>query len=147
MKGELYDGTAIEPYTEITIMLLIANTYNFIKKTMKKFIFSSLIALISLFMFSCKKDSNGMHTVKYTIQGTSMSNVTYSDANGNTQTATGVDASWTYTFTSNAHGLVLKIADVSSDGGQVGAKIFIDGNQSAAQNGVTGNVSVSSVLP
>ena len=88
-----------------------------------------------------------MHTVKYTIQGTSKSNVTYSDANGNTQTATAVDASWTYTFTSSNHGLALKLADVSSDGSQVGAKIFIDGNQSAAQNGVTGTVSVSSTLP
>lgn len=114
---------------------------------MKKFIFSSFIVLISLFIFSCKKDSNGMHTVKYTIQGPSKSNVTYSDANGNTQTAIGIDASWTYTFTSNVHGLVLKLVDVSADGGQVGAKIFIDGNQSAAQNGVTGTVSVSSVLP
>jgi hypothetical protein len=114
---------------------------------MKKLLFSALIALISVCAFSCKKDSSGVHTVKYTIQGTSKSNVTYSDANGNMQTATAVDASWTYSFTSSNHGLTLKLTDVSSDGSQVGAKIFIDGNQSAAQNGVTGNVSVSSVLP
>jgi hypothetical protein len=114
---------------------------------MKKFIFFSLIALISVFTFSCKKDSGGVHTVKYTIQGTAKSNVTYSDANGNMQTATAVDASWTYSFTSGNHGLALKLAVVSSDGSQVGGKIFIDGNQSAAQNGVTGSVTVTSVLP
>ncbi|GAC1311356.1 MAG: hypothetical protein NVSMB24_30660 [Mucilaginibacter sp.] len=104
------------------------------------------MALISVFTFSCKKD-NGAHAVKYTIQGTGKSNVTYSDADGNLQTATGVDASWTYTFMSSNHGLKLRLTDVSSDGSQVGAKIFIDGNQSAQQNGVTGSVSITSVLP
>lgn len=114
---------------------------------MKKFLFISLVALISISAFSCKKNDSGVHTVKYTIQGTSKSNITYSDANGNMQSANNVDASWTYEFTSSDHGLALKLTVISTDGSSVGGKIFIDGNQSAQQNGATGNVSISSVLP
>ncbi len=114
---------------------------------MKKFLLFAVMAFISVSMFSCKKDSSGMHTVKYTIQGTSKSNVTYSDANGNMQTATAVDANWTYSFTSSNHGLALKLAVVSNDASQVGAKIFVDSNQSAAQNGATGSASISAILP
>jgi len=114
---------------------------------MKKYLFISLIALICMFTFSCKKSDSGLHTVKYTIQGTSKSNITYSDANGNTQSANNVNASWTYEFTSSDHGLALKLTVISTDGSSIGGKIFIDGNQSAQQNGATGSVSISSVLP
>jgi len=114
---------------------------------MKKIIFVAVIALIAAVTFSCKKDPPGTHTVKYTIQGTAKSTVTYSDANGNMQTASNVDASWTYEFTSNRHGLSLNLAVASVDSSPVGAKIFIDGQQEAQQNGAGGSVSVSSVLP
>jgi len=46
---------------------------------MKKSIF--LMMALPLFIFSCKKDST--HTVKYSVQGTSKSNITYVDQNGN----------------------------------------------------------------
>jgi len=114
---------------------------------MKKFIPMALIALISIFTFSCKKDSNGPHTVKYTIQGTAKSTVTYSDASGNMQTVTNADASWTNTFSSGNHGMALRLTVVSADGSQVGGKIYIDGTQSAQQNGATGSISISSTLP
>jgi hypothetical protein len=114
---------------------------------MKKLILIAFIALISIVAFSCKKDSSGMLTVKYTIQGTSKSTVTYSDASGNMQTVNNADASWTNTFSSSNHGMALKLTVISTDGSQVGGKIFIDGTQSAQQNGVTGSVSISSTLP
>jgi hypothetical protein len=114
---------------------------------MKKITSFTLIALISILAFSCKKDSGGIHMVKYTIQGTSKSTVTFSDTNGDMQTASAADASWTYSFSSSHHGLALKLTVVSSDGSQVGGKIFIDGVQSAQQNGATGTVTISSVLP
>ena len=114
---------------------------------MKKIIFVSFIVLISIFTFSCKKDNGGMHTVRYTIQGTSSSNVTYTDANGNIQTVTNAAASWTYSFSSSDHGMMLKLTVISSDASQVGGKIFIDGMQTAQQNGATGSVSISAALP
>ncbi|GAC1312024.1 MAG: hypothetical protein NVSMB24_32730 [Mucilaginibacter sp.] len=113
---------------------------------MKKTIYYSLIMLFMAFTFSCKKDGN-THTVKYTIQGTSKSNITYSDANGNIQSANNVDASWTYGFSSGNHGLALKLTVVSSDGSPVGGKIYIDGQQSAQDNGTGGSITITSVLP
>ena len=113
---------------------------------MKKLIFISFIAL-TIFTFSCKKDNGGMHTVKYTIQGTSNSNVTYIDASGNTQSATNVTSSWTYSFSSSNHGMALTLTAVSSDASQIGGKIFIDGMQMAQKNGAAGSVSISAVLP
>lgn len=114
---------------------------------MKKIIFYSLFVLIATFTFSCKKDSSNTHTVKYTIQGTSKTTVTYTDANGNVQSVTNADASWTTGFSSSNHGMVLKLTVVSVDGSSVGGKIFIDGQQSAQSNGATGNISISSVVP
>ena len=105
-----------------------------------------LLMLLPIFFFSCKKDSS-MHTVKYSVQGTNKSTVTYTDQNGAVQTVTNADANWTTSFTSNDAGLMLKLTVVSVDGSQVGGKIYIDGNQTAQQNGATGSVSISATLP
>jgi hypothetical protein len=112
---------------------------------MKKIIFLSLFTLITIFTFSCKKSSS--HVVKYTIQGTTTSTVTYSDQNGNMQTVTNADASWTNSFSSNDHGLALKLTVVSTDGSNVGGKIFIDGNQTAQSNGNSSSIAISASLP
>jgi hypothetical protein len=114
---------------------------------MKKMLFFSFLALVSVFTFSCKKDGNSTHTVKYTIQGSSKSNVTYTDQNGNVQSQNNEDANWTISFPSSHHGLLLKLTVVSSDGSPVGGKIFIDGNQSAQSNGTVSNIAISTVLP
>jgi hypothetical protein len=114
---------------------------------MKKIFGFAVIALFSIFIFSCKKDTSGDHTVKYTIQGTNKSTITYTDAGGNTQTVTNADASWTNTFTTNNHGLSVKLTVVSTDGSQVGGKIYIDDVQSAQANGATGSISISTVVP
>ncbi|MBD1364534.1 hypothetical protein IDJ77_12005 [Mucilaginibacter sp. ZT4R22] len=45
------------------------------------------------------------------------------------------------------HRLALKLTVISTDGSQVCGKIFIDGKQSAQQNGAVGSISISSVLP
>jgi hypothetical protein len=112
---------------------------------MKKIIVLSLFMLIAVFTFSCKKDTS--HTVNYTVQGTAKSTVTYTDQNGNTQTVTNADANWTTSFASNDHGLVLRLTVVSIDGSNVGGKIFIDGNQSAQNNGNSNSISISATLP
>jgi hypothetical protein len=113
---------------------------------MKKIIFLSLFTLLTVFTFSCKK-SNNSHIVKYTIQGTSKSTVTYTDQNGNIQTITNADASWTTSFSSTDHGLVLRLTVTSIDGSNVGGKIFIDNNQTAQSNGNAGGIAISSTLP
>ncbi len=114
---------------------------------MKKFIFCTLITAISIFTFSCKKDST-QHTVKYTIQGTAKSNVTYTDQNGNIQSVNNVDASWTAGFSSSNHGLALKLTVISIDGtSNVGGKIFIDDNQTAQSNGNASSIAISATLP
>jgi ABC-type Fe3+-hydroxamate transport system substrate-binding protein len=112
---------------------------------MKKLIFFSLLTLMAIFAFSCKKSSS--HVVKYTIQGTAKSTVTYTDPNGNTQTVVNADANWTTSFASTEHGLMLKLTVISIDGSNVGGKIFIDGNQTAQSNGNSGSISVSAKLP
>lgn len=113
---------------------------------MKKLIFIPLFVLITIFAFSCKKNDSS-HVVKYTIQGTAKSTVTYTDQNGNVQTVTNADASWTTSFSSTDHGLVLKLTAVSVDGSNVGGKIFIDDNQSAQSNGNASNIAISATLP
>ena len=116
-------------------------------RLMKKILFFSFLGLVSVFAFFCKKDSNSTHTVKYSIQGSSKSNVTYTDQNGTVQSQNNEDANWTISFPSSHHGLVLKLTVVSSDGSPVGGKIFIDGNQSAQSNGTVSNIAISTVLP
>lgn len=112
---------------------------------MKKIIYVSLIAIISLFTFSCKKTNS--HIVKYTIQGTAKSNVTYTDQNGNIQSVSNADASWTTSFSSTDNGMVVKLTVISVDGSNVGGKIFIDGNQSAQSNGNVSSIAISATLP
>ena len=113
---------------------------------MKKIIFLSFFVLLTVFTFSCKK-SNNSHVVKYTIQGTAKSTVTYTDQNGNIQTVANADASWTTSFASSDHGLVLKLTVISTDGSNVGGKIFIDNNQSAQSNGNASSIAISATLP
>ncbi|MGZ3755436.1 MAG: MmpS family transport accessory protein [Mucilaginibacter sp.] len=112
---------------------------------MKKLFFLSVFALITVFTFSCKKESS--HVVNYTIQGSAKSTVTYTDQNGNVQTVTNADASWTYSFSSSNHGLALKLTAVSNDGSNVGGKIFIDGNQTAQSNGNASSIAITATLP
>jgi len=85
--------------------------------------------------------------VKYSIQGTAKSTVTFTDQSGNVQTVVNADANWTTSFSSSDHGLLLKLTAVSADGSNVGGKIFIDGNQSAQDNGNTSSIAISAKLP
>ncbi|MGN6181689.1 MAG: MmpS family transport accessory protein [Mucilaginibacter sp.] len=102
--------------------------------------------LLSVTVFSCKK-SDSTHTVKYSVQGTSKSNITYVDGNGNTQTVTNADANWTTSFTSNRRGLLLRLTVISLDSSPIGGKIYIDGQQDAQNNGTSGSVNITASLP
>ncbi len=117
-----------------------------ITQKMKKIFILSLFTLITVFTFSCKKDSNS-HVVKYTIQGTAKSTVTYTDQDGNVQTVTNADANWTTSFTSTHHGLAIKLTAVSVDASNVGGKIYIDNNQTAQSNGNASSIAISATLP
>ncbi len=112
---------------------------------MKKLIFLSLFALGTIFTFSCKKSTS--HVVKYSIQGTANSTVTYTDQTGNIQAISNADANWTTSFASTDHGEMLKLTAISTDGSNVGGKIFIDGNQTAQSNGNASSISISAKLP
>jgi len=103
------------------------------------------VALVTVFTFSCKKSSS--HIVKYSIQGTAKSTVTYTDQNGNLQTVTNADASWTTSFSSTDHGETLKLTATTVDGSNVGGKIFIDGTQTAQSNGNSSSIIISVTLP
>src|ERR1700757_4468696 len=103
------------------------------------------VALITIFSFSCKKSTS--HIVKYSIQGTAKSTVTYTDQNGNMQTVTNADANWTTSFSSTDHGEALKLTATTVDGSNVGGKIFVDGNQTAASNGNASSIIISVTLP
>lgn len=110
---------------------------------MKKIIF--ILMLVPFLLFSCKKENT--HTVKYSIQGTAKSNITFVNQNGSVQTVSNADANWTTSFTSSDHGLVLKLTVVSVDGSPIGGKIYVDGQQEAQNNGSTGSVAISTTLP
>lgn len=112
---------------------------------MKKIIILSSFMLITVIFFSCKKDNS--HVVRYTVQGSAKSTVTYTDQNGNVQTVTNADANWTNSFSSTNHGLALKLTAISVDGSNVGGKIFIDDNQTAQSNGNASSISISATLP
>jgi hypothetical protein len=112
---------------------------------MKKITLFSLFAFICILTFSCKKSSQ--HVIEYSIQGTAGATVTYTDQSGNTQTVTNAGASWTTSFSSSDWGLVLKLTAVSTDGSNVGGKIFIDGKQAAQSNGNSNSISISSIVP
>lgn len=114
---------------------------------MKKAIFFSLIAMISIFTFSCKKDPNSLHTVKYTIQGNSKSTVTYTDVTGNSQTVANAEPSWNTSFSSSSHGSIVKLTVTSLDASPIGGKIFIDDVQKAQSDGATGTLTISTVIP
>ncbi len=116
-----------------------------IPQKMKKIIILSLFTLIVVFTFSCKKDKS--HVVKYEIQGSAKSTVTYTDQNGDVKTLTNADANWTTSFSSTDHGLTLKLAAISIDGSNVGGKIFIYGNQTTQSNGNSNSITISATLP
>jgi hypothetical protein len=111
---------------------------------MKKYILI-FVALIAVFTFSCKKSTS--HIVKYSIQGTANSTVTYTDQTGNIQAISNADANWTTSFASTDHGEMLKLTAISTDGSNVGGKIFIDGNQTAQSNGNASSITISAKLP
>lgn len=106
----------------------------------------SFALLLSTTLLSCKK-SDSSHTVKYSVQGTSKSNITYVDGNGNTQTVTNADASWTTSFSSNDRGLLLRLTVISLDSSPIGGKIYIDGQQVAQSNGTSSSVNITTNLP
>jgi hypothetical protein len=112
---------------------------------MKRIFFFTLITLLSALSYSCKKSSS--HVVKYTIQGTAKSTVTYTDQNGNVQQVVNADANWSTSFSSTDNGLLLKLTAVTVDGSNVGGKIYIDNNQKAQSNGNSSSIDISTTLP
>lgn len=111
-----------------------------------KHIFAIALLLVSVTIFSCKKN-NDSHTVKYSVQGTSKSNITYVDGNGNTQTVTNADANWSTNFSSSRHGLLLRLTVISLDNNPIGGKIYIDGQQQTQDNGSSTSVNITATLP
>lgn len=101
--------------------------------------------LLTLMALSCKKDEN-TQTVKYTIQGTSKTTITYVDAYGVTQTVTNADPSWTTSFASIHRGMLLRLTVVSEDSSPVGGKIYINGQQQTQDNGSSSSINITATL-
>lgn len=106
----------------------------------------AFVLLLFVTLVSCKKDNN-MHSVKYTIQGTSKATITYVDANGNKQTVSNADPSWTTSFTSSNHGMLLRLTVASIDNSPIGGKIYIDGQQEAQNNASSTSIDITATLP
>ncbi|MDE3183896.1 MAG: hypothetical protein KGM16_10805 [Bacteroidota bacterium] len=113
---------------------------------MKKILISSFI-IFAIFTISCSKKSNSGHTVKYTIGGSSKLDVNYTDANMIAKTVSGVDSSWTYTFTTSATGQLVHLAVTSVDGTEVNGVIYFDGQQSTQNNSASGTIDISAQIP
>ena len=111
-----------------------------------KHIFALALLVLSVTILSCKKN-NDSHTVRYTTQGSSKSNITYVDGNGNTQTVTNADANWSTSFTSSRHGTLLRLTVISLDSNPIGGKIYVDGQQETQDNGSSTSVNITATLP
>ncbi len=79
----------------------------------------------------------------YTLQGSTTSKVTYTDQNGSVQKVASANGQWTTSFSSTDHGAVFTLTVASSDGSNVGGKIFIDNKESASSTGGASNISIS----
>lgn len=113
---------------------------------MKKILISSLV-LLAIFTVSCsKKSDNGGTVVKYTIAGNSNMDVTYTDASMTSKTVTGVNSTWTYTFSSSATGQLVHLAVKSTNGTLVSGKIYFN-NQQENQNDAMDSINISAQLP
>lgn len=113
---------------------------------MKKIILYSLsIALSALTFSSCKKSS--AHIVRYELQGSAVSTISYTDQNGNLQTVSNAPATWSLTFSTNDNGMTAKLVAASIDGSKVGGKIYIDSNQSAQSDGSANSFSITALVP
>lgn len=112
---------------------------------MKKMLIYPVVILLVLAVACSKSNSNG-HTVKYTVSGTAKLNVTYSDQNFVVQTVNNVDSNWTYSFSTNQDGKITYLTVISVDSSNVGARIFID-NQQSAQNNGSNRIAISAQIP
>lgn len=106
-----------------------------------------LLVFLSIFTISCSKKSNGGHTVKYTVGGSSKLNVTYTDGSLTAKTVSGVDSSWTYTFNTSATGQLVHLTVTSVDGSEVSGVIYFDGQQSTQNNSASGTIDISAQIP
>ena len=114
---------------------------------MKKILISSLV-LLAIFTVSCSKKSNsGSHTIKYTVGGSSKLNVSYTDAGMTAKTVSGVDSSWTYTFSTSATGQLVHLSVTSVNGTEVDGVIYFDGQQSTQNNSASGTINISAQIP
>lgn len=106
-----------------------------------------LVVLLTVMIASCSKSNSGGHSVKYTIGGTAKLNVIYTDKNGNTQTASNVDSTWTYSFSGVADGKMVYLKVASVDSSAVEGRIYVDNQQSTQDNSSSGSISISTQVP
>src|SRR5262245_4149815 len=106
-----------------------------------------LIAVsFTILHFSCSKNDEGSHTVKYNISSSSNMNISYTDATGILKSVNNVTSSWTYSFNTPGNGRVFQLIINSTNGSDVSGTISVDGQQ-AAQNNNTGSVTLSAQVP
>ena len=88
-----------------------------------------LMILPALFLFSCNKNDEGQHTVKYNISSGNTMNVSYTDKDGTLRVVSNVSSTWTYSFDAPGNGQIVKLIINSTNASDVGGSIDIDGQE------------------
>lgn len=107
----------------------------------------SVLFIFAVAFSSCKKDSQPLYKVEYKIASVSNMNVTYTDQNGVTKTATNVSSNWTYGFGTNGHGQVVTLTISSVNSSPVSGAVFINGQQASQNNDDAGSTSMTATIP
>jgi hypothetical protein len=112
---------------------------------MRKLFIAAVI--FSGFLFcSCNK-YEVRHTIQYFISGKSIMNVSYIDSNSELKFLNNVSSAWAYAFNAPEDKRFVKLMVNSIDGGAVGGRILVDGQEAAVSDSDTGSVTMITRIP
>jgi hypothetical protein len=112
---------------------------------MRKLFF--VAAVISVFLIcSCNK-YKVRHTIQYFISGKSIMNVSYTDATGELIFVNNVSFEWAYAFNVPEDKRFVKLTVSSIDGGAVGGRILVDGEEAAVSDSNIGSLTLITRIP
>ena len=112
---------------------------------MRKLIFGAVI-ISGLLISSCNK-YEVRHTIQYFISGESIMNVSYTNASGELVFVNNVSSGWAYAFNAPEDKRFVKLVVQSIDGGAVGGRILVDGQEAAVSNSTAGAVTMITRMP
>ena len=113
--------------------------------TMRKLFFATAI-IYGILVCSCNK-YEVRHTIQYFISGKSIMNVSYTDINGELRFIDNVSSEWAYAFNAPGDKRFVRLMVNSIDGGAVGGRILVDGEEAAVSDSDTGSLTIITRLP